>query len=362
MTQPVAQTLKAIVCGTGFGRFYLRALAQHPRIQLAGILSTGSEASQRCAREMNIAHYSAVADVPDDIDVACVVVRAGVSGGCGADVARALLCRGIHVLQEHPLHPEELAACLRVAHQHQVRYDVNGFYPHVVPIAAFLRAAALLRQQQPVCYLDGMCGVQVLYPWLDIVGRALGRLRPLRLALMTPAQVGPYTCLSGTVGDVPVTLRVQNQIHPGDADNHALLLHRVTLTAQSGVLALADTHGPALWSPRLHTHRDATQRLVLDGPGTERLGAASSTPLAGSEPGSFRTVFDRLWPQAIQRALDAFLASIGDAALAQRQSQWTLALTAEWHRLSTLLGPPHLFTPPEPPALPLLERYREVSV
>ncbi|MCW2483603.1 Gfo/Idh/MocA family oxidoreductase, partial [Candidatus Symbiopectobacterium sp. NZEC135] len=114
--------MKAVVCGTAFGRFYLRALALHPDIELVGILSRGSDASARCAREMGIAHYHAVEALPETVTLACVVVRAGVSGGSGAEVACALLRRGIHVLQEHPLHPDELAHCFRTAHQHRVRY------------------------------------------------------------------------------------------------------------------------------------------------------------------------------------------------------------------------------------------------
>lgn len=345
--------MQAVVCGTAFGRFYLRALARHPDIELVGILSRGSEASARYAQEMHIAHYHSVEALPETITLACVVVRAGVSGGSGAEIACALLRRGIHVLQEHPLHPDELALCLRTAHQHRVRYDVNAFYPHVRAVMRFLQAAALLRKSQPIVYLEGACGAQILYPWLDMAARALGRVQPCRLALSQPAQTGPYTCLQGDIGGVPVTLRVQNQIHPGDADNHALLLHRMTLVAESGVLTLADTHGPALWHPRLHTHRDATHRLVLEGLGTERLAALSSTILPGSEPDTFRSVFDTHWPQAINRALGMFIASIGNPALAQCQSAWALGVTTCWHQISTVLGPPTFIEPSEPPVVAL---------
>ncbi|MBT9429445.1 MULTISPECIES: Gfo/Idh/MocA family oxidoreductase [Symbiopectobacterium] len=147
--------MKAVVCGTAFGRFYLRALVIHSDIELVGILSRGSEASARCACELGIAHYHAVDALPDKVTLACVVVRAEVSGGSGAEIACALLRRGIHVLQEHPLHPDELAHCFRTAHQYGVRYDVNAFYPHVRAVALFLQAAALLRKQQPIAYLEG---------------------------------------------------------------------------------------------------------------------------------------------------------------------------------------------------------------
>lgn len=353
MTQHAHRPLRAIVCGTSFGRFYLRALAANPAIELVGILSSGSRASADYAQQFGIAHYTSVQALPDDIDLACVVIRAAVSGGNGGDIACALMRRGIHVLQEHPLHPDELNDGMRTARQHHVRYDVNAFYPHVAPIYLFLQAAAKIRRQQPFLYLEGICGAQVLYPLLDVMARALGKLHPATLAVAEPARVGPYTCLHGDIGGVPLSLRVQNQIHPADADNHALLLHRLTLTAESGVLALADTHGPVIWSPCLHTHRDETHRLVLEGEGTERLEASSSDILPGSEPQTFRGVFDTLWPQAINRAMAAFIASIHDPALAQRQGQWTLGVTSLWHDVSRQLGSPELISPDTPAILPL---------
>lgn len=152
---------------------------------------------------------------------------------------------------------------------------------------------------------------------------------------------------------------MQNQIHPADADNHALLLHRLTITAESGVLALADTHGPAIWSPRLHTHRDETHRLVLEGEGTERLSVASSTLLPGSEAVSFSEIFERLWPQAINCAVADFERSIDAPALAQQQVQWTLGVTGFWHRVSSVLGPPELIYPDTPAILPLIDRLTE---
>ena len=344
---------RAIVCGTSFGRFYLQALAQHPQIELAGVLSTGSRASAECAEQYNIAHYTVLSELPSDIDLACVVVRAGVSGGPGGDVSEALLPRGIHVLQEHPLHPAELARCLRSAHRHGVRYGVNAFYPTVAPIACFIQAAELLRRHGAPRFIDGSCGAQVLYPLLDVAARAVGRLRPSALLPFEPRRCGPYTSLHGDIGGVPCTLRVQNQIHPADADNHALLLHRLTLGFDTGILALADTHGPVIWSPRLHTHRDDTHRLVLRGSGTERLAVPSSELLVGTEPGTFRDVFDVLWPQAINRAVSEFIASWGDPSAAARSAQWASGLTAFWHDVSTALGSPELIYPDAPPPLDL---------
>ncbi|MCW2479383.1 hypothetical protein [Candidatus Symbiopectobacterium sp. NZEC135] len=69
-----------------------------------------------------------------------------------------------------------------------------------------------------------------------------------------------------------------------------------------------------------------------------------------------RAVFDTQWPQAIHRALDAFIASIGNPVLAQHQSAWALSVTRSWHQISTLLGPPALIEPGTPPEVALCQQ------
>ncbi|MBF6309481.1 Gfo/Idh/MocA family oxidoreductase [Nocardia farcinica] len=259
---PVPATPRVVVCGTSFGRVYLRAVQADPDVELAGIVSRGSATSREIAKTSGVPHYCGVDELPGDIDIACVAVRAGAAGGDGAQLAQQLLRRGIHVLQEHLLHPGELADCLRTARAHDARYRLNAFYPHLRPVELFLRAAAILRARQRPLHVDAAAGGQVAYSLLDIVGRAVGKLRPW--AIGEPAPVAPepaaladppmpYTHLAAVIGGVPVSLRVQNQIHPADPDNHALLLHRIAIAFEGGVLSLADTHGPVLWSPRLHT-------------------------------------------------------------------------------------------------------------
>ncbi|MGG2142247.1 Gfo/Idh/MocA family oxidoreductase [Symbiopectobacterium sp. RP] len=88
--------MKAVVCGTAFGRFYLRALAIHPDIELLGILSRGSEASARCACELGIAHYHAVDALPDTVTLACVVVRAGAFTTLSTNAGAACSKRPLH--------------------------------------------------------------------------------------------------------------------------------------------------------------------------------------------------------------------------------------------------------------------------
>ncbi|WP_246868388.1 Gfo/Idh/MocA family oxidoreductase [Saccharopolyspora sp. ASAGF58] len=350
--------LRVVVCGTNFGRFYLRALRMlEPDFALAGIVSRGGGASRALAEQEGVPHYDAIEALPADIDLACVVVGSAISGGAGTELAKALITRGIHVIQEHPVHLDELSACLKLARRNGVQYRINSHYPHVGPVKAFIDAAAMLRARQQPLFVDALTPVHVLYPLVDVLGRALGGIRPWRLAdpvdppeeLATLAGAAhPLRSLSGVLAGVPVSLRVQNQLDPADRDNHALLWHRITLATEGGVLTLADTHGPVLWSPRMHARRDADHRLVFDGPST---GLPSTSVLAGTEAGSFGDLFDRGWPAAIGRALQDMREAIASGADPLQAGQYDLTVTRVWADIAQRLGPPEVIRPGAPEVL-----------
>lgn len=350
------------MCGTSFGRVYLQAVHEAPDLELSGILSRGSTASHDLADSYGVPSYTDVDELPDDTDIACVVVRASVAGGAGSELSRRLLGRGVHVLQEHLLHPEELVACLRASHESKARFRVNAFYPHLAAVRRFLDAARLLRERQRPLFVDAAAGGQVLYPLIDVMGRTLGGFRPWRFADPDPVPAdlealsdtaAPYTHLHGVVGGTPVSLRVQNQIAPSDPDNHALLLHRLSVAFEGGVLTLADTHGPVLWSPRMHSERDGTGRLIMAGPGTERLAVPSTEPLGPASGPAYHDVFDQEWPGAVRTALGELRADADDSVRAAAADQWALTVTDVWHDVSGRIGPPVLLDPPTPEPVPL---------
>jgi pyochelin biosynthesis protein PchG len=345
--------LRTVVCGTVFGRFYLDALrASSLDFELAGVLANGSARSRACADEYGVPYYTRVGQLADDVDAACVVVRAAVAGGPGGELVRALLARGVHVLQEQPAHPDEVADCLRSARTHGVQYQLNSFYPHLEPVRRFLASARALRELGSCRYVDGVCSSQVLLPLLDILGRALGGLGPWGFADPTPvgevrAATGvpvPFRLVHGVLAAVPLTLRVQNQLDPSDPDNHAHLLHRVTLGTDAGTLTLADTHGPVLWSPRLHVERDRDGRLALKGPGTEHLDQPTTTVLGAQQPRPFRQAFAALWPAGVRHALAELRASVLDKGKQGPRGQYDLTVSRMWLDLTTRLGRPELIS------------------
>ncbi|MBF8174583.1 Gfo/Idh/MocA family oxidoreductase [Streptomyces olivaceus] len=350
---------RVLVCGTNFGRFYAEAARRRPGHALAGILSRGSAASREHARSLGVPHYTDVGDLPEDIDAACVAVSSSISGGQGTELARALMDRGIHVLQEHPVHLTELTQNLTHARRRGVQYRLNTHYPHVAPVRAFVDAARRLVARQRALFVDAATPVHLMHPLVDILGQALGTLRPWRFAdpAPLPDAIGPqpFRSLQGVFAGVPLTLRVHHQLDPSDRDNHALHWHRISLGTEGGVLTLADTHGPVLWSPRLHIGRDADRRFVLDGPGTGRLGLATTSVVGDTV--AFRTVFSDLWPEAVGSALDGLREAAEQGGDALRAGQYDLAVCRIWTDLAARLGPPEIVRPATPRPLAVSDMF-----
>lgn len=359
MSGTTGKKKRVVVAGTAFGRIYLDAVASaRGSFTLAGMLARGSEYSRDCANRYGVPLYTKVEEIPSDIDIGCVVVRSGATGGVGSDIAKALLERGIHVLQEHPVHATEITACLKAAKRGGAAYAVNTLYPKVRPIRQFIAVAEHLRKRQRLQFIDAACNSQVAYPLLDVLGRVAGDMRPWSFSECSPrgsAAGQPFQSLNATIGGVPVTLRVQNQVHPDDPDNHSLLMHRMSVGCDAGVLSLADTHGPVLWNPRLHSPRDATGRLIMSGPGTDRLAVQSTSILGDQHMRTYHEVFARTWPDAVVAALHDLCDDIVDPGRRIRSGQWALGVSLAWRDMTERIGMPELIRPDTPEPIPLTE-------
>lgn len=337
--------MRIVVCGTTFGRAHLAALARPGSpFELAGILARGSARSVALAERYGVPLYRDVDDLPAGTDAACVAVRAGVVGGPGSAIAAALVDRGVHVLQEHPVHADELADLLRAARRRGVVYRLNNHYLHVDAVRRFVDGARAQLRYGPPRYLDAATGVQVAYALVDILGRALPSLRPwafaaspwppeLRRLTGAPPPLHP---LYGVLGGVPLTLRVHNQLDPDDPDNHAHLLHRISLGTDTGNLTLLNTHGPVLWSPRLHVAGTG------DGTGDPHLALPSAATLGDPGGPAFTDVIGTVWPAAMASALAGFGAAVRAGDDPMRLGQYHLTTTRIWQQLTTELGQPEL--------------------
>ena len=362
--------MKTVVCGTKFGRIYLAGLvagAKHLPFELNGILAKGSQRSEDCAAAYGVPLYQAVTDIPDEVQCACVVVGSRVNGGAGGELAQALLARGMHVLQEHPLHHDELAACLRTARNHGVEYLLNTHYVHIEPVRRFLGAAAVLRDHGPVQFIDAACGIQVLYSLLDVLGRVLGGFRPWSIHGSLRAQdgearpAGPFSTVHLVLGQVPVTLRVQNELDSSDPDNHAHLLHRVTVGYSAGTLTLVNTHGPLLWAPRAHLPQEAKRGARMAEAVADSLDEPSAVVLGPVQSPSYRTILDETWPSGVVRALHLLLRQIHTDGAAPKQDQYYLTLCKIWQAVTGELGYPMLESKQAPRPIPMGRLHEAVA-
>ncbi|HEY0639001.1 MAG TPA: Gfo/Idh/MocA family oxidoreductase [Pseudonocardiaceae bacterium] len=349
---------RLVVCGTTFGRLYLAALDRpEPPAVLAGVLARGSARSVAVAERYGVPLYRAVEELPDDVELACVAVRAAVIGGVGGELVTALLERGVHVLQEHPVHHDELAGALRLARRRGVLHRLNSHYPHLPAVRRFLAAARELYRYGPPRFVDAATSVHVAFAFVDLLGRALPSLRPWAFADPAPwpdALRGltdaspPLRSVDGVIGGVPLTLRVHNQLDPSDPDNHAHLMHRITIGTDHGSLTLVNTHGPVVWSPRMHV-TDYAQRDDL-GAGDPHLALPSTGPLGDPHAAPYAEVIGTQWPDALAATIDGFATAARAGEDPLRLGQYHLTVTRIWQDLTSRLGQPEIVrsAPPHP--------------
>lgn len=352
-----AAPLRVVVCGTTFGRVYLKAIERlGDAFQLVGVLASGSAHSRRLAREYGVPLYREVMDIPEGhVDLACVVVRSTVVGGPGQGIARAFLQRGIAVLQEHPVHHDEVVECLRLARRHGTRYELNAFYPDLAAPRRFIETGQRLLRHSPPGWLDAACSVHVLYPLIAILGQLLGGFRPWNFQVYPPPAGGPFTMVGGAIAGIPLTLRVQNQINPKDPDNHTELLHRLSLGCEAGSLTLTDTHGILLWSPRLHVDRDQEGLLELFADDASRHRQPATSVIGDHAVPDWQTVFQEWWPDSVARAMVRFGYVLRDNISDAGRAQHLLSSCQAWGELGAALGQPQTMNPPRPQCLALEE-------
>lgn len=352
MTSQIPKKRKAVVCGSKFGRIYMAGFQQPDcPFELAGLVGQGSARTRSCAQHYNVPLYDSPEAVPEDVEVACVVVGSGPNGGNGAEIAQRFMARGIHVVQEHPLLPQELQACFRTANAQSVVYVPNTHYVNLAPIRKFVSAARQLATAGPISFVDASCSIQVAYALFDVLGQALGGLSPhgfaerpvwnenLRARLTKPLA---YETLSGVLAGVPFTLRVQNRLHAEDPDNYSHHLMQITLGGAGGCLSLVDTHGPVVWNSRLHLPPSAQDLAVIGAAPEAYVDLPTHAPLWHHQEQTHRDVLGQIWPQGVCHVLQEMAHKITQQQPPLAEAQYHLAVCKLWQQATNTLGFPEL--------------------
>ncbi|MBU3186313.1 bifunctional Gfo/Idh/MocA family oxidoreductase/class I SAM-dependent methyltransferase [Clostridium estertheticum] len=334
--------IRTIVCGATFGQFYLEALKMLPDdFEILGLFTQGSERSKKCAKHYGIDLYTELNQLPNDIDLACVVLRSGVLGGKGTDVTIELLKKGINVVQEQPVHHRDMAICLRVAKENEAIFMTGDLYTHLPTVREFTACTKAIVEKQKLLYIDAAFASQVSYPMIAILMDALPSIRPLKI-IGVSKNAGPFYVMTGTIGNIPFTFRVHNEVNPEDPDNYLHLLHRVEIGCEGGSLSLTDTHGPVVWHPRMHVPKNSVS--LDDFYNLDSLSLIeNSTEIIGSEKAqNYQEIFTKQWPAAIGDDLMVMKDMISGNSNIKMYAQRELLCTSQWHEMTKALGYPDL--------------------
>jgi thiazolinyl reductase component of yersiniabactin synthetase len=304
----VSARKRVLVVGAKFGEVYLNAFSRDcPGLELAGLLSEGGPRSRYLAEAFGVPLYTRLEHIPSDVAIACIVVRSTIVGGRGTELARACLTRGMHVLQEHPVHPGDIAALQALAALHGVRYRVNAFYRHTPAGRTWTGAARHLATTLggPPAMAQASTSRQLLYSTLDLLCQATG-VAPARLRVQAQEESGPMQRMALSDGHTDIAVNMQTTMDPADPDQHSLIMHQLVLAWPSGYLTLVSSHGPVIWTPALHLRAHADDSKTMRRDHTEMgLDGPVSTTLY-DPPASWLAAFEQAGGDAVACCLREF--------------------------------------------------------
>lgn len=332
--------IRTVVFGSTFGQFYLEALnSLSDEFEIKALIAGGSERSRKCAEAYGIPLLNHISEIdPEEVDLACMVLRSGVMGGKGTEFALYCMEKGIHVIQEHPIHHNDLAICLRAAKLNNVHFITGNLYVHLPAFKRFAAVAKHLFETSKVVYLDIALATQVSFPLVQMMIDFLPNPRPLRIHHVLKDS-GPFQVLTGEWGGIPLTIRAHNEVNPNDPDNHQHLLHTISVGCSGGTLSLTDTHGPVVWKTQLHIPHD---ELLKNVSAENQLSEKSTRTLGPDYPPAYQEILQKQWPRAIGKDLQMMKNLITGAQSPEQRAHLELLCTRLWHELTHALGSPML--------------------
>jgi thiazolinyl reductase component of yersiniabactin synthetase len=348
------ETKRVLIVGAKFGELYLNSfLTPQPGLELAGLMANGSPRAQQLARAFGIPLYTSLDQVPEGFDIACVVVRSTIVGGSGSKLAEALLRRGLHVIQEHPLHPTELEQLQALANSRGLKYWVNSFYPTASAGYCWLSAAKSISSElEELAHFARLSSSrQLLYSSLDLLLQALHKeTGEVEIACLNKS--GPFDQISFSWAGTSVSLELQNYIDPSDPDQHSLVTHQCQVGWPAGNLSLAGSYGPVLWAPTFfdEQHNTSSESIFtrVSNQNALRFDLPTVTTLHEA-PKDWRAVFEREAPRAVSRVLCSFLIHIhGHEAPSGFRTDHQLAVARLWQQVLRHVGPAKESTLPPP--------------
>lgn len=355
---------RVVVVGAKFGELYLNCFMEaQDTFELVGMVATGSPRAVVLAESFGIPLYHSIDEVPEAVDIACVVVRAAVIGGEGNRLTEDLLRRGIHVIQEHPVSLRELLRHQQLARENNVLYWVNSFYPYTPAGRCLIRSALAASQQSGTLpsYANIITSRQLLFSNMDILFQVITNYGVPKVELIDKNQSG-FDVVRMVVGNTHILLRLQNYLDPADPDMHNLAMHNLHFGWASGYLSLVDSYGPVCWTKVLHANNHlANQHSLYQCAGTalgKYLENPTNTTLLAA-PDRLQQAIERDGPAGVGLVLNTLVQCIDGTSVPNNFSEkFQCDVVTLWQNLVDLVGPPSE-TPIEAPATITVSRLKK---
>lgn len=328
--------LRVLVCGVTFGRMYIKGVLKcSDKFELAGILSTGSAESKLISKKYNVPLYTSICDLQEnEFDLACVVIRSTIVGGMGTEIAIQLLDKGISVLQEQPVHYDDLMQCLKIVSKRKVMYYVNNFYRDLDIMKKMFDIVNELRKKSKIISIDVVSSVQVLFPILDILGEILEGFVEWDFSNKIYSENYPYSIINGHIHNVPILFQIQNHINSSNPDNDALVLYRIIINFDIGTLILTDTNGNIMWIPRIFVLKGDMDRDVPD-----NIKKFPSSQLIYTQPfENLEEIYEYAWPGSIKNTLLRIYPRLIEKNIDTKITQRQIVSAKIWSELGNILG------------------------
>ncbi|HRU97883.1 MAG TPA: Gfo/Idh/MocA family oxidoreductase [Ruminococcus sp.] len=333
--------LKAVVCGASFGQFYMEALSRmSDRIELVGLVARGSEKSIRCAEIYGVSLFTSKDQIPDDIDIAFVILRSAVLGGAANEYTDFFLDRGVHVLQEFPVHPDDVRNNFKKARKNKVCYHVGDFYLHLPQIRKFTEYVKKLNEICPPSHIQMSLAAAVSMPALMMLRDMLPSANRPELKCVSDNET-PFQVILGNIDGVPVTAEIHNEVNTDDPDSAMYLLQAFNVIYETGRLSLQDPLGDIFWYPKVKSsvsrYRNGAAAREPDKDSRAKDGAVS---LSSYETQLSEKGVNEIWVQAIISDIEEMLEGITDNKAYMIYSQKIMTGAAQWENFNKLLGFP----------------------
>lgn len=327
--------IRVLLCGTVFGQIYLRGVLLNENFQLSGILSQGSEQSREIAKACQQPVYTDINKISsDEFDLAFVVIRSGIVGGEGSQVAQILLHKNISVIQEQPVHKEEAIENYKIAIKHNVFYKVHTFYAYLPVSRIFYEKTCELKEKSKIYSIDGACSLPVLLPFIDQIGRILGGIHPYCLDYEHCFQTDIQNYICGTIKGVPFMFRIQSHMNAEHLKKYAYLLNEINVMTGMGNLKLTEVNGQVVWVSKPYIAEEYLKQKEID----EFRNVNGSELLYDAGGKRYSELYESVWPEAVNNFLIENEERIRTKKCDAADMQYYAALCCLWKDLSNQIS------------------------